>query len=100
MPQVFSPLYSILLVSNFATGAILAITRFAMFLPFAFITFHFLDVSLLSCDEDNITWDWGFGSWLSAASYNYKVTNPLRVGFLMALKPDAHNLHGSPPKEE
>jgi len=96
-PRLFALIYMVLVVINFASGLLVAVSRLAFMLPFLFLKFYHLDETALS--EGAVIWDAGYSAFLSLVINNYREMNPIRRGFISKLAPEMHRLHGQTPSE-
>lgn len=97
-PRLFSCIYVMLIVMNFALGSLFALTRIAVMMPFLFVKFHILSKTLI--DGDNVSFDGGYTSFLAMVKHHHDVTNPIRRTFLQAIAPKGERLYGEKPSEE
>jgi len=97
-PRLFSFVYVLLIILNFAVGMVSAISRLVLMLPFMFVKFHVLSATML--DDENVSWDGGYAAYLSAVKHDHDVSNPIRHGFLQAIAPECNSLFGEKPLEE
>jgi len=51
-------------------------------------------------NEGDVSWDSGYGSFLSLVRQNYEVSNPIRRSFLQAIAPAAAGLRGPAPSKD
>jgi len=94
-PRLFACVYVMLIITNFAVGALNALSRLAFMIPFAFVKFHILSTSLLG--NSQVGYDGGYSSFLAVVKHQHDVSNPIRVSFLQAIAPQGHRLFGEKP---
>lgn len=97
-PRLFSLISFVALLINFGLGWLLVFTRILFLLPFLWYKFHLLSTSMLN--EGDVSWDSGYGSFLSMVRQNYEVSNPIRRSFLQAIAPAAAGLRGPAPSKD
>lgn len=97
-PRLFSCVYVMFVIINFALGALASLFRIIFMLPFMFIQIHTLDDCILR--EEFVGFDIGYTSFLTLTRVDYRLNNPVHRSFIQSLMPEAHRRFGPKPTEE
>jgi hypothetical protein len=97
-PRLFSCVYVMFVIINFALGALASLFRIICMLPFMFIQLHTLDDCILR--EEFVGFDIGYTSFLTLTRVDYRLANPVHRSFISAVMPEAHRLYGRESSEE